>query len=112
LRSTGAENVLKRLAESGVIIIGVSAGSLVLGPHLNIVEWFTPNLIVEGKSISKGLGLFDFPIMPHSDREDIFSDDESIESRLEKFEKRFKESVTRIKDDDVFIIENEIVRMV
>ncbi len=112
LKNTGAGHVLTNLAKSGVMIVGVSAGSLVLGPHLKIVKWFTPNLIVEGTSHLKGLGLFDFPIMPHSDREDIFMADESIESRLEKYEKSFKESVIRIKDDDVLIMENENVRMV
>lgn len=109
LMDSGAGNVVKRIAESGVIIIGVSAGSLVLGPDLRIVEHFTPNLAVANMN---GLGLFNFPIMPHYDREDIFNGDESIEKRLTKYEMQFNESVTRIKDDEVLIIENGNVRMV
>lgn len=112
LRSSGADNILKKLAAREVVIIGVSAGSLVLGPHLHIVEWFTPNLVKCRKSNLKGLGLFDFPIMPHSDRKDIFHGDESIESRLDKFEIKFNETVSRIKDENVLIIDNEKIRMI
>lgn len=111
LRRTGADSVLAKLAEEDVLVIGVSAGSLVLGPHLHIVEWFTPHLLPDKKFNLKGLGLFDFPIMPHADREDIFPGDESIENALIRFEAEFDGPVVRLKDENVLILDDENLRI-
>ena len=112
LRRTGADSIFTKLVEKEITIIGVSAGSLVLGPHLNIVEYFTPYLVTDKKFDLKSLGLFDFPIMPHADREDIFRCDEPIENELSRYEIKYGESVIRIKDENALMIDNKKIRMI
>lgn len=112
LKRSGAETVFKELTETDAVIVGVSAGSLVLGPHLHIVKWFTPDLIRQQDSDLNGFRLFDFPIMPHADREDVFPSHQSISDRLGDYQQKHEEFVYPIHDDDVLLIENGNVLLI
>lgn len=43
-KKSGADEILKRLASQNVVIVGVSAGAILLGPHIKIVQFFTPQM--------------------------------------------------------------------
>ncbi|MCI1615580.1 Type 1 glutamine amidotransferase-like domain-containing protein [Heyndrickxia oleronia] len=89
------------------MIIGVSAGAVVLGPNIEIVHYFTP----EKNSIKlqdfKPLGLTNKIIFPHYDREDLFlnSEGKSIEDRLQEYESLHNSKITRLKDNQFLISE-------
>ncbi|EFH85043.1 Type 1 glutamine amidotransferase-like domain-containing protein [Ktedonobacter racemifer] len=108
LRNSGADEVITRKAASGGMIVGVSAGAIVLGPHLEIVQHFTPAL----RTITKlentfALGLFSFLFMPHVDRADVFPGQLSIEERLQIFERGFHVKVKRLKDHEALLLRGE-----
>ncbi|WP_088011558.1 Type 1 glutamine amidotransferase-like domain-containing protein [Gottfriedia acidiceleris] len=108
IRKSGADLIFKRLSNKNVIIVGVSAGAVVLGPNINVVNYFTPQLnIVETKDLT-GLEMTNKMIFPHYDREDLFPDTtrRSIEERLIEFENLNKCNVVRIKDDQFVLINN------
>ncbi|WP_054958540.1 Type 1 glutamine amidotransferase-like domain-containing protein [Paenibacillus dakarensis] len=105
-KKSGADIIFKTLVSQNVIIIGVSAGALLLGPHINIVHFFTPQMNTLDLTDFKALGLTDKLIFPHYDREDVFKDssNKTIEERLIEFETIEKCKVTRLKDDQFISI--------
>ncbi|MBM6618763.1 Type 1 glutamine amidotransferase-like domain-containing protein [Bacillus suaedaesalsae] len=113
MKKTGADIIIKRKAEEGTILIGVSAGSLVLGPHLQIVKHFTPQLIENVKLCSlNAINLYKFPIMPHYDREDVFPGDLTIEDRIVKYEEQSGEDVVRLKDEEALLLTIDEVKLI
>ncbi|WP_458121645.1 Type 1 glutamine amidotransferase-like domain-containing protein [Paenibacillus sp. Z6-24] len=105
-KKSGADEILKHLASQNVIIIGVSAGTILLGPHLKIVQFFTPQMNTFDIKDFSALHVTDKLIFPHYDREDIFQDDtgKTIEERLKEFEYREQCEITRLNDDQTMLI--------
>lgn len=91
-------------------MMGVSAGAIVLGPHIEIVQHFTPQMHagIELADLT-ALGLFTFPLFPHYDRVDVFPGECSIEERLQVFEQRCQVSVQRLRDDEALLLRGEDV---
>ncbi len=68
LRRSGADAILRNISEAGeTLIIGSSAGAVVLGPNLRIVEAFDPDLAI-GYEDFTGVGIVPFTILPHVNR--------------------------------------------
>lgn len=105
-KKSGADEILKRLASRNVIIVGVSAGAILLGPHIKIVQSFTPEMNTLGIEDFSALNLTDKLIFPHYDREDLFKDDtgKTIEERIKAFEYLEKCEVMRLNDDHSFSV--------
>lgn len=68
IREHHAEAVLKRIAEKG-LLIGWSAGALVLGPTIALIEQYHPKLNTIGLKDLSALGFTDVQIMPHCNKE-------------------------------------------
>ncbi|GGO01113.1 Type 1 glutamine amidotransferase-like domain-containing protein [Saccharibacillus kuerlensis] len=105
-KKSGADEMIKSLAAQNVIIVGVSAGTLLLGPNINIVDFFTPQMNTIGLTDFKALGVTDKLIFPHYDREDVFKDctNKTIEERIVEFESNENCMVTRLKDEEYISI--------
>nr|WP_154983836.1 Type 1 glutamine amidotransferase-like domain-containing protein [Paenibacillus xylanexedens] len=105
-KKSGADAIIKTLASQNVIIVGVSAGALILGPNINIVGYFTPEMNTMDVTDFRALGVTDKLIFPHYDREDIFRDstNRTIEERILEFESNENCKVTRLRDDEYISI--------
>ena len=105
-KKSGADAIIKTLASQNVIIVGVSAGALILGPNINIVGYFTPEMNTMDVTDFRALGVTDKFIFPHYDREDIFRDstNRTIEERILEFESDENCKVTRLRDDEYISI--------
>lgn len=105
-KKSGADEIIKTLASQNVIIIGVSAGALILGPNINIVNYFTPEMNTMDVTDFRALGVTDKLIFPHYDREDIFRDsmNRTIEERILEFESDENCKVTRLRADEYISI--------
>lgn len=105
-KKSGADKIIKALAAQNVIIVGVSAGALLLGPNINIVNFFTPEMNTMNLTDFGALGVTDKLIFPHYDREDIFKDrsNKTIEERIVEFECNENCKVTRLKDEECISI--------
>lgn len=79
---------LTRIREKNRVIVGVSAGAVLLGPNIKIVHFFTPQMNTLNTKDFSVLGLTDKLVFPHYGREDLFKDStgKSIEDRLKEFE--------------------------
>ncbi|WP_285766908.1 Type 1 glutamine amidotransferase-like domain-containing protein [Peribacillus sp. SI8-4] len=108
LKKSGADMILKKLAKQNrnIVFVGVSAGAIILGPNIEVVNHFTPQLNSVDMHNLTGLGLTDIAVFPHYDREDLFPNTagKSIEDRLKEFEYINECSVVRLKDDESILI--------
>lgn len=106
-KQSGADRIIQDIMDKNVVIIGVSAGAVVLGPHIHIVRYFTPHLDTRNTVDYSALDLTDRLAFPHYDREDLFRDstNKTIEDRIKEFEILERCEVTRIKDDEFIIID-------
>lgn len=107
LRKSGADTVIKDLSKRNTVLVGISAGAMVLGPSIEIAFYFTPEMNTIKSDNSHALEITKTQIFPHYDREELFIDKKgkSIEERMLKYEHEYKCTVARLRDAD-FIIEN------
>ncbi|ENQ3080620.1 Type 1 glutamine amidotransferase-like domain-containing protein [Bacillus cereus] len=101
MKKSGCDRILKSLANQNIIIVGVSAGAVILGPNINIVNYFTPQINTINLRDLSALGLTDTYIFPHYDREDLFANnaEKTIEDRIAAFETLNKCNVVRVSDN-------------
>ncbi|MEK4092671.1 Type 1 glutamine amidotransferase-like domain-containing protein [Viridibacillus sp. FSL H8-0110] len=106
-KQSGADKILRQLVSKNVVIVGVSAGAVLLGPNIKVVHSFTPQMDTLNTKDFSALGLTDQLVFPHYDREDLFKDSTSktIEDRLKEFETRENCEITRLKDDEYITVE-------
>jgi dipeptidase E len=106
LKKSGADVLLRNLAKRNTVFVGVSAGSLILGPTLDVVQYFTPQMNEVTLQDLMGLKITEKLIFPHYDREDLFPNKlgQTIEERLSAYEANYKCSVIRLKDDEAITI--------
>lgn len=99
LKKSAADRVIIQLANHGVVIVGVSAGAVVLGPNINIVDYLEKNLNIVNLNDLNGLYLTDIIIYPH------YTD--QIEKKIKMFESKFKVKIERLLDDQSIIVEEQ-----
>ena len=106
-KKSGADYILRKLVSKNVVIVGVSAGAVLLGPNIKVVNFFTPEMDNLNTKDFSALGLTDKLVFPHYDREDLFKDrsNKTIEDRLKEFETVENCVITRLKDDEFITIE-------
>ena len=106
VRKSGADAILKELSKQNTLFVGVSAGSVILGPNIEMVNHFTPEMNTVKMSDLTALGITKTAIFPHYDREDVFNDGtgRTIEDRLRVFEQAKNLTVTRLRDDDSLLL--------
>lgn len=69
IREHRGEAALRAVAENG-LLIGWSAGALVLGPTIALIDRYHPQLNFMGLADLSGLGLTEIQVMPHCNKED------------------------------------------
>jgi len=105
LKQSGADQVIRDLNDQQVLI-GVSAGAMVLGNNIEIAEFFTPEMNARNLQDLSGLKLVNLSLFPHSNREDLFNDPhgQTIADRIDVFEQRYICEVTRLADNQFLIV--------
>lgn len=74
IRKSGFDEVIKEFIEQGKIYVGVSAGSIIPGPNIEIAGWEGGDANIIKLSDLTGLALVNFAISPHfieSDRQEL-----------------------------------------
>ena len=102
--------ILQQIAETKVLI-GISAGTLVLQQNIQLVAQFSPKMNEDvGLTDLTGLALTDLEILPHYHRYmDRF---EGLEERAKAYERANNCAVTRLDDGEaVFMVDEQIYRI-
>ena len=89
------------------VLIGISAGTLVLQKNIHLVAQFNPEMNDEiGLTDLNGLALTDFDILPHYQR--FLSQYEGLEGRVRQYEKANDCTITHLDDGEgIFIHHNQ-----
>ncbi|MBU1202488.1 Type 1 glutamine amidotransferase-like domain-containing protein [Patescibacteria group bacterium] len=98
LKKSGADKVITHLVDRGVIIVGISGGGVVLGPDINIVDYFDRKINTVKLEDLTGLNLTDTIIYPHYTKE--------TEEKIKNYENKYKCKVRRLTDNQSVIVEN------
>lgn len=96
LKKSGADSILKKRAHQGSVIVGSSAGALVLGPSIEIANFFTPEMNTMRLHNLSALNLVPFTVYPHYQ--------ENVEDKIKEFESTVSIPVKRLKDTDALVI--------
>lgn len=107
MKKSGADSVIKELSKLNTILVGASAGAVILGPNIEVVNYFTPEMNKVEMNDLTALSITNKSIFPHYDREDVFEDKsrKTIEDRLKAFENHKNFSVTRLRDDQYLLLD-------
>ena len=99
MRKSSFRESLEKFLDDGGIYVGVSAGSLVLGPSIELADWFTDENNVVGLSDFTGLNTVPVTVFPH------YSD--QAEAQIVDFERTHSVKVTRLTDSQVLVCKRE-----
>jgi len=98
MRSTGCDQLLRQFLERGGVVLGVSAGAMILSRTFKSASLF------KERGEFFGLGLFDFEIIPHAGenfpRPDL----------LQTFAQRNKLSLYVMNDGDIVVLHGKKIR--
>lgn len=109
IRVHNAATVIKQLAEKKVLL-GWSAGAMVLTPSIAIVDKLTPEINIVPLDDLKGLCLTKTHIIPHYNK--FLKRFDNLEDICKEYEQEHNCSIVRLNDGDGIIIENGIETLI
>lgn len=109
LRRSGAGNILKEMLGGRLLLVGASAGAVVLGPSLAVVNEFDGDLDTYGVTDYRGLELINFVVMPHLNR---WNEEPTFAAKFRHFQALTPFPVLGIADNEALLVaENSIIRI-
>lgn len=96
LKKSGADMVLKELIANGIAYIGVSAGSVILSPTIDIAGAVNPDSNDVGLTDTTALGIIDFDIAPHYEQAE--------EQEIRSYEQKTGRTVERLTNEQAIIV--------
>ncbi len=109
IRVHNASPVIKQLAEKKVLL-GWSAGAMVLTPSIEIVDRLTPEMNIVNLDNLKGLSLTNTHILPHYNK--FVKRFDKLEDICKAYEQENNCAIVRLDDGDGIIIENGIETLI
>ncbi|MDD4663653.1 MAG: Type 1 glutamine amidotransferase-like domain-containing protein [Caldisericia bacterium] len=104
IRKTHTDVILREFLSKGKVISGSSAGSMVLGDTIVLINEFEPLWNKDiGLTDFRGVGLTTINVCPHYSKH--MSRYDHFEERIQAVEKAFKLHITRINDGEAITIE-------
>lgn len=104
IRKHNGQEVLRRIAGKG-LLIGWSAGALVLEQTIALANRYLPEQNIVGMQDFTGLGLTDIQILPHYSRQQ--RQDESTEEKCRQYERENHCTVLRLDDGEGVVLDKE-----
>ena len=101
IRIHGFQKALREFAENRVLI-GWSAGALVIGPTLELIDRYAPEMNGAGLTDLSALGLTDVQVLPHDSR--FLPRYENFEESCARYEQEKRCQVIRINDGEGVLI--------
>ena len=94
IRKFGFDNILKKFIDANKVYLGVSAGSIIMGPNIELAKFGDKN--VGGLKDFTGLNYIDEAIAPHFTEAD--------RAPLNKFQKTVKYKIKPLTDNQVLLV--------
>lgn len=96
-RVANFKNSVESLLKKGGVYIGVSAGSIIIGPSVEIANEVQPDPNTVGLSDFTGFGIINITVMPHYSPE--------IEEQIKIFENKYNIIIDRIDNSQAILIQ-------
>ena len=100
VRQSGFEKVVKDLINKGLIYIGSSAGSVILGPNIEPMKYLDDSSEAPSLLDYSGMGLVDFIALPHFDNKQY---DQNYKELMSEYKDKYK--LKPLADDQVIIVD-------
>ena len=112
INRSGAQKAITEFFESDKIIMGYSAGALLLGPDLSLLNHVDSLLEFNQLKLTElsCLGLYDFYIFPHF--RDFTTQIPELSEKIQEFELKKKLAVKRLNDNQGIIISRGVSRII
>ncbi len=107
IRESKSEPIFRQFLDNGGVLVGRSAGSMVLGKNFSICNYLTPEMNNVGITDFSGLGLCDLNICPHYNAFPNMY--ENCEQKLRKCENEQNIKITKLFDGQAFVVLDKIV---
>lgn len=104
IQKHGGRQALCQAADQG-LLVGWSAGALVLGPSLGLVDLYSPELNTVGLSSLGALGLTQAQVLPHYSR--FHTRYEQFEARCQAYEREQGCKVYRLDDGEGLLLDSQ-----
>ena len=102
IKKHGGREALRRVAERG-LLIGWSAGAMVLGKSLDLCNMYSPELNVVGLTCLDALGLTEVQVLPHYSR--LHTKYQNFEGRCREYEREKGCKVYRLNDGEGLLLD-------
>lgn len=105
MKISEADRFIRSQINTNLVIVGNSAGTVVLSPSLELVEFISPQIVPQGLIDDRGLGLVKDFVMVHADNPEAFDlpEETSLEIKIQEFSKLYKRGVLMLKDQDYVV---------
>ncbi len=105
LRQRKMMDVLKKYVDDGGVLIGVSAGSILMTPDIT-TSLICGDEIIPGMTDFSGLGLVDFLFVPHFGSFDITIDD------LRRYSRQKQRAVYAARDSGAMMVDGDVIKCI
>ena len=109
LKNFKCSQILKIIGKEK-ILIGWSAGAVVLGPSLKLLDLYTPELNFLGLTDLEGMKTTNIEVLPHYSK--FINKFENFEEKCYKYEKDHNTSVIRLNDGDGIFIDDGKIKII
>lgn len=104
IRESGFDKAMLSFLKKGKIYVGVSAGSIVAGPNIELAGWKNVDKNIIGLKNLTGLNLVPFAIFPHFEK--------SYLEILEKFTSKIDYPVVALSDAQAVLVKNKVYKII
>jgi len=105
LKKSGADRILKEKFRSGSLIFGLSAGSIVMGRSINLMQYLYPEDNRFNDVDLTGLNLTHLQIYPHF--KEMLTRDATIKEKITEYENKTEIHITRLNNNQAVKIDND-----
>jgi len=102
LKKSGADKIIIKMAANGTPIIGLSAGSIVMGPDLSLMDYLYPEDNLFNVKNLTALNLTAVRIFPHY--KEMITRDKTITENLLRYEKDFNQPLNRLNNHQAILV--------
>ncbi|WP_337089674.1 Type 1 glutamine amidotransferase-like domain-containing protein [Leuconostoc pseudomesenteroides] len=104
IKKSGADKILTKIHQNGGLIFGLSAGSIVMGPSISLMQYLYPEDNHFQDTDLTGLNLTDLQIYPHF--KEMLTRDATIKEKIVEYENKTGISITRLNNNQALEIDN------
>lgn len=103
IKKSGADLILKKINQNGGLIFGLSAGSIVLGPSIALMQYLYPEDNQFNDTNLDGLNLTAIHVYPHF--KEMLTRDPTIKDKIDKYESKTGINITRLDNNQAIAVD-------